>query len=402
MRRAVGRGGSRAHPAIQLCACAHTPRVPHSPRSAPPPGRGGNRWDSPDGCLMFSACTRLAVPGQWLAFVQYLVSLAVVQAVQAEAAARLPQVRVSCRWVSRGGGSGRAGLAPCGAYICPPPPPLRQDAGIDVRIKWPNDIYAGGLKLGGVLCHSSYRDKLFHIVMGVGLNLANRQPTTCVGECGWVGRGADGGALPEHALGELPGPPTPPTPPPPAACADALIEAAARSAGLPPPPPVPREALLGGVLSRLEPMLQRLAAGGFAPFEAPYYAAWLHSGQRVQLQEGEGQQATWVTVEGLSPHGYLLASDAGVCAHACSRWHAPPRRSTQRHNPPLQSQGASGTSCTRMATAWTFFGGWCAANCQPDRDSGWVCAHRFPLLSHTHTVQQHAIAMQRAGRPQRR
>ena len=154
--------------------------------------------------------------------------------------------------------------------------------------------------------------------------------------------------------------------------------------------------------ARLEPMLQRLAAGGFAPFEAPYYAAWLHSGQRVQLQEGEGQQATWVTVEGLSPHGYLLASDAGVCAHACSRWHAPPRRSTQRHNPPLQSQGASGTSCTRMATAWTFFGGWCAANCQPDRDSGWVCAHRFPLLSHTHTVQQHAIAMQRAGRPQRR
>lgn len=52
-------------------------------------GRGGNRWDSPDGCLMFSACTRLAIPGQRLPFVQYVVSLAVVQAVQAEAAQQL-------------------------------------------------------------------------------------------------------------------------------------------------------------------------------------------------------------------------------------------------------------------------------------------------------------------------
>lgn len=67
-------------------------------------GRGGNRWESPDGCLMFSACTRLAIPGQRLPFVQYVVSLAVVQAVQAEAAARLqvlmlplPAVLAPCR-----------------------------------------------------------------------------------------------------------------------------------------------------------------------------------------------------------------------------------------------------------------------------------------------------------------
>ena len=52
-------------------------------------GRSGNTWESPDGCLMFSAVQRLAIPGQRLPFVQYIVSLAVVQAVQAEAAARL-------------------------------------------------------------------------------------------------------------------------------------------------------------------------------------------------------------------------------------------------------------------------------------------------------------------------
>lgn len=55
-------------------------------------GRGGNRWESPGGCLMFTAVKRLAIPGQRLPFVQYIVSLAVAQAVQAEAAARL-QVR---------------------------------------------------------------------------------------------------------------------------------------------------------------------------------------------------------------------------------------------------------------------------------------------------------------------
>lgn len=67
--------------------------APFSPRA----GRGGNRWESPDGCLMFSAATRLAIPGQRLPFVQYVVSLAVVQAVQAEAAARL-QVRALAVW----------------------------------------------------------------------------------------------------------------------------------------------------------------------------------------------------------------------------------------------------------------------------------------------------------------
>jgi len=48
---------------------------------------------------MFTAVKRLAIPGQRLPFVQYIVSLAVAQAVQAEAAARL-QVRRT--WVRHG------------------------------------------------------------------------------------------------------------------------------------------------------------------------------------------------------------------------------------------------------------------------------------------------------------
>ena len=49
-----------------------------------------------------------------------------------------------------------------------------------MRIKWPNDVYGVGLKLGGVLCQSAYRGGRFQVVVGVGLNLANRAPTTCV------------------------------------------------------------------------------------------------------------------------------------------------------------------------------------------------------------------------------
>ena len=44
-------------------------------------GRGGNTWTSPDGCLMFSAAMLLKVPGAQAPFINYVVSLAVVQGI---------------------------------------------------------------------------------------------------------------------------------------------------------------------------------------------------------------------------------------------------------------------------------------------------------------------------------
>ena len=35
---------------------------------------------------------------------------------------------------------------------------------VDVRIKWPNDLYGAGLKLGGVLCQSTYREGCFQVL----------------------------------------------------------------------------------------------------------------------------------------------------------------------------------------------------------------------------------------------
>ncbi len=57
-----------------------------------------------------------------------------------------------------------------------------QGHSIDIKIKWPNDIYCKNLKIGGILCHSTYRSKEFQVVIGVGLNLDNSEPTTCVND----------------------------------------------------------------------------------------------------------------------------------------------------------------------------------------------------------------------------
>lgn len=100
---------------------------------------------------------------------------------------------------------------------------------IDLKIKWPNDLYVNGLKVGGILCTSTYRSKkfnvsagncvcfLFHlfffyspfspsklklivllhqfekpsvaviyfnccVLPGIGLNVDNEKPTTCLNE----------------------------------------------------------------------------------------------------------------------------------------------------------------------------------------------------------------------------
>ena len=208
-------------------------------------GRGGNTWESPPGCLMFSTACKLAITGQRLPFVQYLVTLAVVQAAQAEALKSIQQV--------------------VGPDVNIPNAPL------DVGIKWPNDIYTSGLKLGGILCHSTFRNGQFNVLMGVGLNLSNKQPTTCINE---------------------------------------LVATAAASLGAStPPPPISREAIRAGIMTRLEPMLHRLSNDGFGPFEGDYYSAWLHSGQRVILEEESTAGPVSVTIRGLSPYGYLKAED---------------------------------------------------------------------------------------------
>jgi biotin--protein ligase len=91
-------------------------------------GRTKNVWESPKGCLMYSFTLEME-DGRVVPLIQYVVSLAVTEA-----------VKDVCD---------KKGLP----YI-------------DVKIKWPNDLYVNGLKVGGILCTSTYRSKKFNVSVG--------------------------------------------------------------------------------------------------------------------------------------------------------------------------------------------------------------------------------------------
>ncbi|MFA5552238.1 MAG: biotin--[acetyl-CoA-carboxylase] ligase [Trueperaceae bacterium] len=54
-------------------------------------------------------------------------------------------------------------------------------AGADVRVKWPNDLYLGEGKLGGILCEYLRG----HLVAGVGINVGNPVPEGAGALEGW-------------------------------------------------------------------------------------------------------------------------------------------------------------------------------------------------------------------------
>lgn len=177
-------------------------------------GRGSNQWTSPAGCLCVSIKMTMQ-SAKLLPFFQYVVALAIVQSLRA----------------------------------------ARQE--LKVSIKWPNDLYLSGRKVGGILCQSSaYKDR-FDIVIGVGLNVSNSDPSVCLN--------------------------------------DALKGAA----------PLTREEVLVGLLNRLEPAVATLEAEGFLPFLQDYLASWMHTDQEVVLKDC-GRRAV---VKGLASSGYLRAVD---------------------------------------------------------------------------------------------
>ena len=45
----------------------------------------------------------------------------------------------------------------------------------DIQIKWPNDVYYQGKKLGGILIESRFENNDYYLVIGIGLNLSMDQ-----------------------------------------------------------------------------------------------------------------------------------------------------------------------------------------------------------------------------------
>ncbi|WOK94758.1 biotin--protein ligase 2 isoform X1 [Canna indica] len=193
-------------------------------------GRAKNVWESPVGCLLFSFTLQME-DGHKLPLLQYVVSLAVTEAIK-----ELCQTK---------------GLPH-----------------LDVRIKWPNDLYLNGLKVGGILCTSTYRSKKFNVCAGIGLNLDNEKPTTCL-----------------NAV---------------------LRETNSASICL------RREDVLASFFNKFDYLFKIFLDQGFQSLEELYCETWLHSGQKVVIVEkleGQPEENVIVTVQGLTSSGYLLATD---------------------------------------------------------------------------------------------
>lgn len=109
-------------------------------------GRSNNIWLSPPGCAMFSMQLHIDLKselGRHLPLIQHVVAISIVLAVKS----------------------------------------FNND--IDLRIKWPNDLYVNGnVKLGGIIVTSSilstFETQMAVCNVGVGLNLDNATPTTCL------------------------------------------------------------------------------------------------------------------------------------------------------------------------------------------------------------------------------
>ncbi|XP_074714417.1 biotin--protein ligase isoform X1 [Strix uralensis] len=195
-------------------------------------GRGGNVWLSPVGCAL--STLHIAIPlhsnlGQRIPFIQHLVSLAVVESVRS-----IPGYE-----------------------------------GIDLRVKWPNDIYYSDLmKLGGVLVTSTLIETTFHILIGFGFNVNNSNPTICINDLITKFNKEEGTKLKPLT-------------------ADCLI---ARTVT---------------VLERLIDIFQEKGPNGVLP---RYYKYWIHSGKQVRLHSEEGPIA-WIV--GIDDYGFLQVHEEG-------------------------------------------------------------------------------------------
>uniref|UniRef100_A0A8C6QJX2 Biotin--protein ligase n=2 Tax=Nannospalax galili TaxID=1026970 RepID=A0A8C6QJX2_NANGA len=189
-------------------------------------GRGPNAWLSPVGCALSTVLVSIPLRsqlGQRIPFVQHLMSLAVVEAVRS-----IPEYE-----------------------------------DINLRVKWPNDIYYGDLmKIGGVLVNSTLMGETFYILIGCGFNVANSNPTICINDLITEYNK-------QHKTGLKP------------LRADFLIARAVT------------------VLEKLIDTFQDQGPNGVLPL---YYKYWLHSGQQVRLGSAEGPQ---VSIVGLDDSGFL-------------------------------------------------------------------------------------------------
>ncbi|XP_069800679.1 biotin--protein ligase [Dendropsophus ebraccatus] len=195
-------------------------------------GRGGNVWLSPKGCALMTLLVSIPLSsplGQRIAFVQHLMSMAVVEAVRTL--------------------------------------PGYED--LELKVKWPNDIYYSNLmKLGGVLVNSTLMGNMFHILIGCGFNVSNSDPTICINDL-----------IYEHNKRYK-----------------TNID------------PLRVDTLIARSVTALEKLIHIFQKEGPDGILPTYYKYWVHSGQQIRLG-GEDGPLAWIV--GVDDSGFLQVLQEG-------------------------------------------------------------------------------------------
>lgn len=201
-------------------------------------GRGGNLWINPPGVVASSLVLDLPIAYKHapVVFIQYLTSLAVVEAVKSM-------------------GEGYEELP--------------------IRIKWPNDIYAikpeyfgktidvddiepSYIKVSGILVNTNVLKGDYKVVIGTGVNLSNAAPTTSINSTIAL--------LNEHRVKR----------------GQSRLD------------PISAEQLMAGYMYYMGVLFQKFINEGFKPLLPLYYEHWLHTNQIVRLQD-HGNARTKIT-----------------------------------------------------------------------------------------------------------
>jgi BirA family biotin operon repressor/biotin-[acetyl-CoA-carboxylase] ligase len=196
-------------------------------------GRGSNRWVTSEGALTFSLLVE--VTGEQLPL-QHRPQIALV-----------------------------AGVAVSDALSQFVPREL-------IQLKWPNDVYLGGRKAGGILSESvpGWPDRF---VVGVGINVNNRVQES---EAGRREHQAEPGV---------------------AATATSIVEASGSERDL--------TSVLLSVLDEFERRWSELVACGFAPAATVYRERCFLSGKTIEVEQRDGSRVSGLS-RGIDEYGRLL------------------------------------------------------------------------------------------------
>ncbi|CAH1776897.1 unnamed protein product, partial [Owenia fusiformis] len=141
-------------------------------------------------------------------------------------------------------------------------------AACNIKVKWPNDIYfADKVKIGGVFVKSTVLSDRLHAIIGCGVNVENSKPNLCLNDVVYQQNIKTGANLEMWT----------------------------------------RERLIARTFTWMEHLIQMIQNDQMTKFLDLYYAAWLHSGVVVKVEQ-TGQEAT---VVGIDEHGYLSVMPHG-------------------------------------------------------------------------------------------